>query len=193
MQARNEQKNRTHDTIVEVAARLLRERGLHGVGLAEIMRASGLTHGGFYSHFESRDALLAEALANAAETSRSGYFAGLRDKRGLAWISSALRRYLSRGHRDHSTYGCPYPSLAVDASREGPELRAIFERELMESIAGFASHLEEAEVADAEDISLGLLALCSGGIALARAVEDPTLSDRILTACRNLAADSLNL
>ncbi|MEE8310823.1 MAG: TetR/AcrR family transcriptional regulator [Candidatus Binatia bacterium] len=189
MSVRREQKQESHERIVESAARLLRERGVDGAGVADIMREAGLTHGGFYAHFGSRDDLVAEALSHAADQSRSRLFARLSERRGVAWLREAVRRYLSPAHRDNPAQGCPLTSFGPDvARRESPtEVRKAFDRELETTVAGFREHLDEAGAEDPDGRALALIALCAGGLTLSRAVDDRRLSDRILRACRALA------
>jgi len=189
---RGRRKRETRGRIVEVAARLMRERGFASVGVAEVMAEAGLTHGAFYAHFDSKDALAAAALAESAQSSRSRYFAGLRGRVGRDWLSSAVRRYLSRAHRDDPSDGCPYPTLAADSGRSPDDrLRITFDAELRESARAFERELIAAGADAPGDEALGLLALCAGGVALARAVEDPQLSDRILAGARKLAEAAL--
>jgi len=184
-------KAETRDRILEAAARLLRERGFEGVGVAEIMDQAGLTHGGFYAHFASKADLLRDAFAGAARAARARYFGSLGERRGAEWVRGAVRRYLSRSHRDDPGGGCPYPALGNDTARRGADVRRVMDDELRKSARGFEINLEEAGVARASDRALALLSLCAGGVALARAVHDPKLSEQILTACRQLAMESL--
>lgn len=192
MSQRSERKRESHDRIVESAARLLRERGVEGAGVADIMRAAGLTHGGFYGHFASRDELVAQALAHAADHSRSRLFSRLRGRRGVAWVREAVRRYLSPAHRDNRAEGCPLGCFAADVGRRDADdasVREVFDHELAAAADGLREHLDEAGVDDPAGRALALLALCAGGLTLARAVSDRRLSDRILRSCRALAAE----
>jgi TetR/AcrR family transcriptional repressor of nem operon len=188
---RRSQKDASRERILNAAARLMREGGIDGFGVAEAMNEAGLTHGGFYAHFASKDELVAQALTRAAESSRGQYFAGLRGKRGVQWLTAAARRYLSRAHRDDPGNGCPYATLATDAGRRSARVRGAFDRQLRESAKTFEEHLREAGCGQPEDRALALLALCAGGLAFSRAVEDVTLSDRILEACNSLVRDGL--
>lgn len=191
MTTRASRKSETRERILAAAARLLRERGFDAVGVAEVMDQAGLTHGGFYAHFASKGDLLRDAFSGAARTSRARYFGGLGERRGAAWVRSAIRRYLSRSHRDDPGGGCPYPALGSDTGRRGADVRRVMDDELRASAHGFASNLALAGVERPTDRALALLALCAGGVALARAVHDPKLSEQILTACRHLALESL--
>ena len=188
MSIREERKRESHDRIVEAASRLLREHGIEGAGVAEIMREAGLTHGGFYSHFDSREELVAEAVTHAANRSRSGLFARLDGRTGVEWLRAAFRRYLSRAHRDDPALGCPLTSFAGEVARRDEEVREAFEAELRRTAEHFRDQLHSADVRDPAGRALALIALCTGGLSLSRAVSDPALSDRILRACRDLAA-----
>ncbi len=189
--ARARGKRETRERIVDAAARLLRADGLDGPSVARVMSEARLTHGGFYAHFGSRAELVAAAIGRAATSARRRYFEGLRGRRGAEWLKTAVRRYLARAHRDEAHEGCPYPALGQEVGRAGPAERRAFEAELRESARMFEAHWREAGVGDASDRALATLALCTGGIVLARAVEDPKLSDRILHAARALAVESV--
>lgn len=172
----------THrSAMVRAASRLFRARGLDGVGVAEITRAAGLTHGGFYGHFASKEALAAEAVGAAFEEGRAHL-----ETRGLeAW----LRGYLSRGHRDRPDEGCPLLAF--------PSPHARLPDEVATELAGGAARLldavaERLPALDGEDgesrarRATALLATAIGGQILARALAtaDPALSDSVLAALR---------
>jgi TetR/AcrR family transcriptional repressor of nem operon len=152
-----------------------------------IMREAGLTHGGFYVHFASRRHLVEEMPRRASEEGRTWYFRGLAGRAGLDWVVAAVRRYLTARHRDTPEAGCPVAALSGDLAREDAGLRRVFEDELGKIVGEFRRHLAEAGEPDVEDRALALVALCAGGISLARAVSDRRLSDRILRACQRLA------
>lgn len=191
MNHRATQKEATRQRILDAASRVLRERGLDGAGVASIMNEAGLTHGGFYVHFDSRRDLVSEVLRHTADTMRGWFFRGLKGRAGLDWVRAAVRRYLAPRHRDHPEAGCIVAGLSGDLAREDDELRGVFEAEL-EALAGaFREHLEEAATPDADERALALLALCAGGITLSRAVADRDTSNRILRACEALARRDL--
>jgi TetR/AcrR family transcriptional repressor of nem operon len=187
MSVREQKKQESRDRIVAAASRLMRERGIGGIGVADLMREAGLTHGAFYSHFDSREQLVAEAVEHAADRSRSRLFAKLGKRRGIDWLRGAVQRYLSREHRDHPEQGCPLTSFSGEIARRNTDVRTAFDRVLEEAADGFRYQLDEAGAADPRGRSLALLALCTGGLALSRAAADPRLSDSILKACRELA------
>ena len=123
--------------ILDAAARLYRERGLTGVGVADITRDAGLTHGGLYRHFESKDALVREACARAFDWS----IAPLDGHTPNANVADRIRSYLSPQHRDAPGSGCPVAALAVDAARAGPELSAVFAAGIERNIQRFTQLL----------------------------------------------------
>jgi TetR/AcrR family transcriptional repressor of nem operon len=172
---RQAQKQETRARMVELAARRLRGEGFQGNAVHRLMKDLGLTHGGFYVHFPSRDALDAAAMEVAmAEQSRLD--ARIPSDLPLAERRVArARRYLSRQHRDAPESGCAIAALLGEAARGGPELRARFEAEVRAVADTGADQGQE----------LALLALAAGGLALARAVPDQALSNRILESCRD--------
>src|SRR5207244_1485726 len=114
--------------------RAFRRAGYSGTGIDGIMREAGLTPGGFYAHFDSKEDLLAAALDPALRNTEEGLFEGLEDQEGVAWLRAVVDRYLSREHRDDAADGCALPALVADIARSGPKARAALEallRELM--------------------------------------------------------------
>ena len=177
MSIRQARKAATRARVVASAARRLRREGLAGVGVAAVMAEAGLTHGGFYAHFDSREALLAEALAAAGEGGRSLWFDALEGKDGRDFLAAALGRYLSVRHRAAEEDGCVVAALASELPRAGPAVR----RAATEAVERAVERLGRVA---GRDEALALLALCVGGLALARAADDPRLSDDLLRACR---------
>jgi TetR/AcrR family transcriptional repressor of nem operon len=179
-----EHKRQTRTRLIAAAIRLFKARGYRGVGVDVLMREEGLTAGGFYAHFASKEALLGEALRHAMLKTRRRFFAGLAEKRGWEWLREAVRRYLSRSHRDGVAEGCPLPSLSPEVARASKRTRAAFDAYLTEFVLEF----ERALPTDLElrrERALAVVSLCVGGIMLARAVHDRRLSDLILRACRD--------
>ena len=181
------QKAETRQRIVDVAARRFREDGLSGAGVQRIMQDAGLTHGGFYSHFGSKAELVAEAFATAAAAQRDLWFQALESVPEGEWLDHLVRTYLSRSHRDAQGSGCPLPSVSSEISREPAPVRQAYDAELIKSLAHIERKIEGTETVSAHDRAVGTLALCVGGLLLARAVDDPAVSDDILRACRRFA------
>jgi TetR/AcrR family transcriptional repressor of nem operon len=191
-----EHKRESRLRIVRAAAQRFRQLGFSGAGIDEVMRAAGLTAGAFYAHFESKQHLLAEALEHALAEPRLQLVAGLEGKTGAAWLGELVRRYLSRAHRDAVAEGCPVPALAGEVGRQGTLARQAFERELGKLLAEAAEACRSIdapadEQLSSEDRALAVMALCAGGIMLARSVQDRGLSDRILRACRRFATPGM--
>src|ERR1700710_2692019 len=115
----NTTKEETHERIVDAAARALRRHGYEGVGVADVMKEAGLTHGGFYSHFESREAMLAEALVRAGRDSSVNMSEGIRARvaRGNSPLRSFIEVYLSDAHLSGAEQGCPVAALGSEMSR----------------------------------------------------------------------------
>lgn len=194
-----EHKEETRRRILEAAARAYREEGVEGVGIGELMQSIGLTHGGFYAHFDSKDALVAEACESVRSTLAQSWFARAEEAGGAEGLRRVIRGYVSRQHRDEPGLGCLMPALAADASRAAPEVRASFTRSLRGLVAGVARLLRGARgvpAAAAEsggavpDEALVLVSGMVGAVLLARAADDPELSDRILLAARRFYTDA---
>jgi len=180
-------KEATHDRIVEAAGRAIRRSGYGGAGVADIMRDAGLTHGGFYAHFASRDAMLAEAADRAgAET-----VATLERVAAAAPPSRALeamiRTYLSKAHVEAVETGCAVAALGSEMPRQTPKVRRAATRRIKEMIDLVARQLPEWGQRGAHERALVTVATAVGAMVLARAVDDPKLSD----AVREAALDHL--
>lgn len=177
-----------HERILDAAARLYRDRGFEGVGVAEIMRAAGLTHGAFYAHFPSKAALAAEAVARAQQQSDqwvAGRTRGADDPR-RAFLDS----YLTADHRDSVGSGCPIAALGPEIARN-PAVRAGFTGRLRHTLSAMAKRLAGADAkaaAEPHADAIRLLSTAVGALVLARAVDDPALSDAILAAARDQEA-----
>lgn len=181
--------------VLEAAARLFRERGLDGAGVAEVTREAGLTHGGFYGQFPGgKDGLAAEAVARAFEDTRAFWQGLTADKQpGADALAAVMAAYLSPEHRDDPGHGCPVPALAADAARSGRALQDAFATGVERFLAALAADLEAAgiEPLQAREEALMLLSSLSGALALARAVASasPALADEVLkTVCRRVSA-----
>lgn len=195
-----EHKEETRRRIVAAAARAYREEGVSGVGIGELMQGIGLTHGGFYAHFDSKDALVAEACDSMRSPLAERYFAWAEEAGGAEGLRRMIRGYVSRQHRDDPGLGCLMPALAADVSRSAPEVRASFTRSLRRLLDGVARLLPGGRPASAApevkaddavpDEALVLVSGMVGAVLLARAADDPELSDRILLAARRFYMES---
>ncbi len=175
-------KELTHERIVEVAARAIRRSGYDGTGVADIMKEAGLTHGGFYAHFDSRDALLAEAggRAGAEAVALAGRLAAAAPPgQGLKAIMHA---YLSPQHIAAIETGCPVSALCSEMPRQAPEVRRAATIHIKEMIDLVARQLPDWGQPQAHEQAMALLCALIGTTMLARAVDDPRLSQALCAA-----------
>src|SRR3954451_14114598 len=138
MNAKLEQKEKSHATILESAARLLRERGIGGARVADVMHGAGLTVGGFYAHFASKEELVDEALRRTSAALREQLFARLDAKPAEDRVEVVLKRYLSPAHRDAQSLGCPLPAVVGEVGTTAAEHRAV----LAEQVGALSEQLE---------------------------------------------------
>ncbi len=181
-----EHKDETRTKVLRAAATAMRVHGPDGVGVADIMRSVGLTHGGFYAHFRNKNDLVAQAVTQMFfDAGRKWDRATANLPRAQA-LSTFIDRYVSPTHRDDVSRGCPLTSVAMDLSRQTGEARAAFDK----GVAGLLARLETWLPEDAPNTNQRAVSLLSemvGAVALARAVSDPALSDTILTNARRSA------
>lgn len=173
-------KEATHDRIVEVAARAIRRAGYQGVGVADIMKEAGLTHGGFYAHFASRDALLAEAIERAGRDSAASLGRRMATYRaeGASPFRALVESYLTDLHLDSCERGCPVASLASEMPRQAPEVRAASARR----VQALLEAVQHVLPADAGPAAAALVtSTLVGALQLARAYGD-TAEGRALLA-----------
>ena len=184
MNAKAEQKERTHETILDSAARLLRSKGISGAKVADVMSGAGLTVGGFYAHFASKEALVDEVLRLTATRLRARVFAGLDAKPEADRAEVVMKRYVSAAHRDNVEDGCPFPAVMGEVATTSPAHGEV----LGEQVDAFASELQQllpkGDRLPPRQVALGLLALMVGGLGVARAVRGTALSDEVIKACR---------
>ena len=185
MNAKDEQKERSHGAILDSASRLLREKGISGARVAEVMKGAGLTVGGFYAHFGSKEDMIDAALRLTSKGMRERLFDRLDQKPAGARAEVILKRYLSAAHRDETLRGCPLPAVVGEIGTTAPEHRPV----LAEQIGLLLSELEEhlptpREGVSPRHLSIALLALMFGGISLSRALRGTDLSEEVLRACR---------
>ncbi|MGG5822043.1 TetR/AcrR family transcriptional regulator [Falsiroseomonas sp. HW251] len=171
--------NRTR--ILTEAARLFRERGLSGVGVDALTEAAGLTHGSLYSRFGSKEQLAAEALGHALSTSS---LARLPEQAGRDDLAAAVTRYLAPSHRDAPGQGCALAALGCEMARQPAALREVFTEALKERVRVLSTSMPGGD-SSAEAKAIALLAGMVGAMVLARAVDDPAFSDRVLQASRD--------
>lgn len=183
MNTKVEQKERTHSAIISSACKLLREKGIGGARVADVMSGAGLTVGGFYAHFASKEALVDEAIRRTAAFMRARLFDRIEEKPLAARAEVVLKRYLSAVHRDDAANGCPMPAIVGEVSTAAPEHRDVLAEQISDLAEELIKHLPK-ESSSKRMTALGMIALMYGGISLARAVKGTELSDEILRACR---------
>lgn len=175
------QKQRSHEAILDSARALLRSRGIRASSVMDVMKGAGLTVGGFYSHFESKEHLFAETIRNGANATWKRLIDGAKGESARERIGSVMERYLSKAHRDHPEAGCILPSAAPEVAREGEPYRSALEHQLQ----GFILSL--TELGDGKrETAIALIALMAGALSLSRAVAGTKLSDEILKAARTM-------
>ncbi len=188
MGAKEEQKERSHERILESAARVLRARGIAGAGVAEVMKGASLTVGGFYAHFASKEALVDEALARTAVTLRERLFARIGEKPAAARAEIILKRYLSAAHRDDLERGCVLPAVVGEVGTTGGAHGAMLAEQVDALASGIEALLPAGGAVPRRVVALGLVALMVGGLSLSRALRGTPLSDEVLKAARALGA-----
>ena len=188
MNAKEEQKERSHETILESASRLLREKGIAGARVAEVMKGAGLTVGGFYAHFDSKEALIDDALRRTAAAMRRRLFLKLEDKPPADRAEVVLKRYLSAAHRDAATEGCPFPAVVGEVATTAQEHGSVLGEQIETLVGELETHLPPAGPLSRRHLALALVALMYGGLSMARALRRTELSDEVLRACRALGA-----
>lgn len=176
------EKAQNRERILAEAARQIRQDGLDAVSVGTLMRSVGLTHGGFYGHFESREALLAEALERALQEGEAK--AGAQTSGVTPRYASIVRGYLSRTHRDARDSGCAIAALGADVAREGAGLREVMTSHVEMSIDTMATAL-----GGDEDRAIMAVSAMVGALMLSRVVADPARSDAILRTVRSQLAE----
>lgn len=175
-------KEASHERIVAAAARAIRRSGYDGTGVADIMKEAGLTHGAFYAHFASREAMLAEAADRAgaeANAAAVNVVAAVPPEQALQAI---LRTYLSKEHQDAIETGCPTSALGSEMSRQSPEVRRVATRRIKEMVDLVARQLPDWGQPSAHERALVTVATMVGTLILARAVDEPALANALRKA-----------
>lgn len=182
-------RERTRLRILDHAFQLFNRHGYNGVGIDDIMAAAGLTRGGFYAHFASKEDLLAAVTTYAPFKLGVGLRDSSKPKSSAApsnWTQGFIGNYLRLEHCEGPENGCNMPAVTPDVARAGPKVREAYSR----NIRGLARNLArdiKASPSESRSRALAAIALCVGGVMLGRAVDDKRLRNEILTACRNAA------
>ncbi|PCJ69708.1 MAG: TetR family transcriptional regulator [Rhodobiaceae bacterium] len=187
MGKRADEKIRTKERIIQAASTLIRERGIAGLKVADVMAAASLTHGAFYAHFADKDELI-EAAFHKALDHREAWFSAAAKQPPKDRLEHLAQTYLTDLHRDAPQNGCAFASLARDFAQAGGPFPKLFEAELNVSLNRLTKLLVSNAPEDDRQRAMGLLSLCVGGMVLARAVDDPTLSNNLLKAAAAFGA-----
>ncbi len=181
MKVTREQAIQNRDRVLDVAARLFRERGFDGIGVADLMKSAGLTHGGFYGQFGSKEELMTEACARSFDGALQAW-TRIGERTTGNPLAAVMKTYLSKQHRDNPGAGCVIASLGAETSRQGSSLRRVVTdgtRALLDLFTSFAPGRSKAVKRERAVLAYASMV---GALVLARAVDDAALSDEILQA-----------
>lgn len=188
MKVSREQATENRERIVQVAAKLFRERGFDGIGVADLMKAAGLTHGGFYGHFASKECLAAEACSRALDASLQKWSSEA-EKAPDEAFSKIINNYLSEAHRDGPGTGCLIAALGSDVGRQASPIRRVV-TEGIHALVGQLMRLVPGKSKSARRRqALSDFAAMVGAVIIARAVDDPELSKDALEAVASSLSD----
>jgi TetR/AcrR family transcriptional repressor of nem operon len=185
------EKEKTHKRIVKIASQRFREKGVAGVGIAELMKEAGLTVGGFYKHFDSRDDLVAEAVSSAFGTWNRQVDAAASGGPPLTY-SKLIDDYLNEAHRDDPGTGCAYSALAAEISRSDKNTRALASEQIRNDLQLIAGLLRGKNRRAARSRAILTFSALVGAMSLARAVSDQALSREILKTVAELLKNSVS-
>jgi TetR/AcrR family transcriptional repressor of nem operon len=185
MRYSREHKLETHARIVKKASVRLREKGAHGIGVADLMNDAGLTHGGFYAHFDSREALVVEAFAYAMDRSTERWRKLAEQTPPDKRLAAIAESYLTPLHRDDPGHGCAVPTLGAEIARESPKTRKAFAAKLEQMIEMIAAQIPDVPRKAARKQAMAALATMMGTMILSRVAGSGEFSDEILAAGRD--------
>lgn len=185
MRYSKEHKQETHARIVKKASVRLREKGAHGVGVADLMKEAGLTHGGFYAHFDSREALVVEAFGYAMDRSTERWRKVAEQTPPEKRFATIVESYLTPVHRDDPGHGCAVPALGAEIARESPKTRKAFAAKLEQMIDMMADQIIDAPPKAARKQAMAALATMMGTMVLSRIAGSGEFSDEILASGRD--------
>ena len=187
MRYSKEHKQETHARIVRKASVRLREKGAHGIGVADLMKEAGLTHGGFYAHFDSREALVIEAFAYAMDRSMAHWRKTAEQTPPEKRLATIVDSYLTPLHRDDPGHGCAVPTLGAEIARESPKTRRAFAAKLEQMIDMIADQIPDLPRKAARKQAAATLATMMGTLVLSRIAGTGEFSEEILAAGREAA------
>lgn len=178
------EKAQSRERIISIAGQIIRERGIDAISIGDLMKRAGLTHGAFYVHFESRDALIAAALERALQDGEAASATGSRSG-GRRTVKTIVNSYLSRAHRDDPGAGCAVSALSGDVARGGKLTRRIMMARLDRYFDAMTEARAQGEAGRSQDFALGAWSTMVGAIILSRVYAGDQKSDQILLAARN--------
>lgn len=180
MRVSRAQAEQNRETVINVASRLFREYGFDGIGLKDLMKGAGLTQGGFYKQFTSKDDLAALASRRAMEGATRRWSAAAAESSDP--LGAVMEFYLSTGHRGEKADGCPLVALGSDAARQSAEVRRPFEDGIRAHFEVLDELMDEKRSSDPSSRAMAILSLMVGAVTLSRIMEDEKLSQGILDA-----------
>jgi TetR/AcrR family transcriptional repressor of nem operon len=187
MRYSKEHKQETHARIVKKASVRLREKGAHGIGVADLMKEAGLTHGGFYAHFDSREALVIEAFGYAMDRAFEHWRTMTTEIPPEKRLSAIVDSYVSATHRDDPGRGCAVPTLGAEIARESAKTRKAFAAKLDQMIDLVADQIPDVPRKTARRLAMGTMATMMGALVMSRVAGSGELSDEILASGREAA------
>ena len=188
-----EHKERTRARVLAQASRALRAEGPHKLGVADVMSRAGLTHGGFYAHFDSKEELVSAAIETAFDDSRRMFEAGGTGGEPCATLVGYIDGYLSMRHCDSRERGCPLPAMAGDLARMSHEARVRYSAGVHRLTDRLQGLMDAAGVEDAEAAAPSVVAEMVGAMLLARTAPDEAEAERLLGASRSALSKRLGL
>ncbi len=189
-QTRTAIKEASHERIVTAAARAIRRSGYNGTGVADIMKEAGLTHGAFYAHFSSREAMLAEAADRAGAESNASAAKLISTAPPHLALRTLVESYLSKAHIADCETGCPIAALASEMPRQSPEVRHAATLRIKEMIDLVARQMPDWGQAGSHERALATVSSMVGTLMLARAVDDPVLAEALCASALKTAIPS---
>jgi TetR/AcrR family transcriptional repressor of nem operon len=189
MRYSKEHKLETHARIVKKASVRLREKGAHGIGVADLMKDAGLTHGGFYAHFDSREALVIEAFAYAMDRGTERWRKLAEQTPAEQRFATIVDSYLTPLHRDDPGHGCAIPTLGAEIARESPKTRKAFAAKIEQMIEMLADQIPDVPREVARKQAMAAIATMMGTLVMARVAGNGELSDEIMGAGRDAVLD----
>ncbi len=192
MRVSRAQAEANREAVINAASRLFREHGFDGIGLKDLMKGAGLTQGGFYKQFQSKDDLAAQASRRAIEHATRRWSAVA--TASPAPLEAVIELYLSMGHREEKSDGCPLVALGADAARQSEEVRAPFQDGVQAHLQILNELMHEPDGPKAYDKAMAMLSLMVGAVTISRILNDEEMSQRFLDAAadevRRIAASA---